>query len=134
MCLAWVPCSVWSASVGAAKPIMGTLFTLVFVASALFLLAGRAVLGEAGGWPARWGAWMAPLLILMYVRYHLDAIAAWLPASVGGPGFVAAAQNAMLVIAAVAGALLIRLRGQSWQQMLPDAVVANAATPTPSAG
>ncbi|MFZ2327027.1 MAG: MFS transporter, partial [Rhodoferax sp.] len=134
MCLAWVPCSVWSASVGAAKPIMGTLFTLVFVASALFLLAGRAVLGEAGGWPARWGAWMAPLLILMYVRYHLDAIAAWLPASMGGPFFVAAAQNAMLAIAAMAGALLIRLRGQSWQQMLPDAVVANAATPTPSAG
>jgi PAT family beta-lactamase induction signal transducer AmpG len=117
LCLAWVPYSHWSAAFGAAKPIMGTLFTVIFIASALFLLAGRAVLGEAGGRMAQLGAWTAPLLILMYARYFLDAIAKWLPGGVDAASFVAVAQAVMLGVAVLAAALLLRLGAQPWKQM-----------------
>ncbi|MES2584869.1 MAG: MFS transporter [Pseudomonadota bacterium] len=116
-CLAWAPYSYWSASFGAAKPIMGTLFTVVFIASALFLLASRAVLAEAGGWPARVGVWMAPLLLLLYVRYYLEPLSKWLPEGVNAAAFVAGMQNAILVVAVLAGLLLVLLRGQPWQKM-----------------
>nr|WP_295781233.1 MFS transporter [Rhodoferax sp.] len=116
-CLAWAPYSYWSASFGAAKPIMGTLFTVVFIASALFLLASRAVLAEAGGWPARLGVWMAPLLLLLYARYYLEAIAKWLPTSVSAPAFVAGAQNLVLAVAVLAGVTLLVLRSRPWQAM-----------------
>jgi len=117
LCLAWVPYSHWSAAFGAAKPIMGTLFTVIFIASALFLLAGRAVLGEAGGRMAQLGAWTAPLLILMYARYFLDPIAKWLPEGVDAASFVAVAQTIMLGVAVLAAALLLRLGAQPWKQM-----------------
>ncbi len=121
-CLAWAPYSYWSDAFGAAKPIMGTLFTVVFIASALFLLASRAVLAEAGGWPARLGVWMAPLLLLMYSRYYLNGIAGWLAGGVDTSHFVAGAQTVMAVIAVLAGAVILSLRGQPWQKM--QAVVA----------
>lgn len=116
-CMAWAPYSYWSASFGAAKPIMGTLFTVVFIASALFLLASRAVLAEAGGWPARVGVWMAPLLLLLYVRYYLEPLSKWLPSGVDAAAFVAGMQNAILVVAVLAGVVLVLLRGQPWQKM-----------------
>jgi PAT family beta-lactamase induction signal transducer AmpG len=116
-CLAWAPYSYWSESFGAAKPIMGTLFTLVFIASALFLLASRAVLAESGGWPARVGVWMAPMLLVLYLRYYLDDIAKWLPTSVNASTFVTGAQNAVSAVAVLAGLTLLLLRGQSWQTM-----------------
>ncbi len=116
-CMAWAPYSYWSASFGAAKPIMGTLFTVVFIASALFLLASRAVLAEAGGWPARLGVWMAPLLLLLYVRYYLDAIATWLPTTFNAAAFVAGAQSVVLAVAVLAGMTLLLLRGRPWQAM-----------------
>jgi PAT family beta-lactamase induction signal transducer AmpG len=115
--LAWVPYSHWSEAFGAAKPIMGTLFTVIFIASALFLLAGRAVLGEAGGHTAQVGVWVAPLLMLMYARYYLDKMAGWLPAGVDGASFVATAQTAMLGVAVLAAVLLLRLGAQQWKQM-----------------
>jgi PAT family beta-lactamase induction signal transducer AmpG len=117
LCLAWVPSSLWSEVFGAGKPIVGTLFTVIFIASALFLLAGRAVLGEAGGGTARLGVWVAPLLILLYARYYLNAIASWLPAGIDTASFVAGAQNAMMGVAVLAGVLLLRLGAQPWKQM-----------------
>ncbi len=117
LCLAWLPYSHWSASFGAAKPIMGTLFTLIFIASALFLLAGRAVLGSLSAWPLRYGAWLAPGLLLLYARYYLDTLASWLPQGVSAAAFVANAQTLMLVIAVTAGAVLLWLGTQSWQTM-----------------
>jgi PAT family beta-lactamase induction signal transducer AmpG len=127
-CLAWAPYSYWSASFGAAKPIMGTLFTVVFIASALFLLASRAVLTEAGGWPARLGVWMAPLLLLLYSRYYLEAIAKWLPTSVSESAFVAGGQNVVLAVAVLAGVTLLALRNRPWQAMQkqPGVPVASA--------
>ncbi|MBK7281142.1 MFS transporter [Candidatus Aalborgicola defluviihabitans] len=117
LCLAWVPSSIWSEVFGAGKPIVGTLFTVIFIASALFLLAGRAVLGDAGGRTARLGVWVAPLLILLYVRYYLDVIASWLPAGVDTASFVAGVNNTMLGVAVLAGVLLLQLGAQPWKQM-----------------
>ena len=67
-CLAWLPyrAGVWDA--GAAAPIFETLFTLVFVASAVFLAAGAAVLGATATTLGRLGLVLAPLLLAMYAR------------------------------------------------------------------
>ncbi|OYT93591.1 MAG: hypothetical protein CFE43_02390 [Burkholderiales bacterium PBB3] len=114
LCLAWLPYSYFSPMFGAAKPIMGTLFTVIFIGSALFLLAGKAVLGVAGGSAARIGAWIAPLLILMYARYFVDKISGW----VGSSGWTDVAQGVFMAVPVVAGLLLLMLGTQSWQQML----------------
>ena len=68
-CLAWLPYRAGLVNVGAAAPIFETLFTLVFVASAVFLAGG---LGGAGRQrAAAWAAGrlvLAPLLLAMYAR------------------------------------------------------------------
>jgi len=67
-CLAWLPyrSGVWN--VGAAAPIFETLFTLIFVASAVFLATGAAVLGRSASVLGRLGLVLAPLLLAMYLR------------------------------------------------------------------
>jgi MFS transporter, PAT family, beta-lactamase induction signal transducer AmpG len=67
-CLLWLPhrAGVWNT--GAAAPIFETLFTLIFVASAVFLAAGSAVLGGSATTLGRLGLVLAPLLLLMYAR------------------------------------------------------------------
>ena len=60
---------------GEAQPIVGTFYTLVFVASALYLLAGREVLGTAAGAWRRAALWIAPVLFAMYGRYWVEKIA-----------------------------------------------------------
>lgn len=67
-CLAWLPyrAGVWNA--GAAAPIFDTLFTLIFVASAVFLATGAAVLGGSASVLGRLGLVLAPLLLAMYLR------------------------------------------------------------------
>lgn len=117
LCIAWWPYSIWQASFGAARPIMGTLFTLIFVASALFLLAGRAVLGNVGGPPSRLGVWLAPLLLLMYGRYFLDGTAQRLASVFEPQAFKAVAESAMLLVTLLAGAVLIFLALQPWHEM-----------------
>ena len=65
-CIAWLPYR-WAPSLaGAAEPIVETAFTMLFVASALFLLAASQVL--AGRRLAGAGAWLALLLFAMYAR------------------------------------------------------------------
>ena len=59
---------------GPGQAIIGTFYTLVFVASALFLLAGREVLGASAGLWRRASAWVAPFLLLMYGRYWVDKL------------------------------------------------------------
>jgi PAT family beta-lactamase induction signal transducer AmpG len=67
-CLAWLPyrAGVWN--VGPAAPIFETLYTLIFVASAIFLAAGSAVLGRSASRLGRLGLVLAPLLLAMYLR------------------------------------------------------------------
>ncbi len=124
LCLAWLPYSYWSSSFGAAKPILGTLFTVVFIGSAVFLLAGKSVLGNAGGSLARWGAWIAPWLVAMYARYYLGALVGWAESD----AVMAVAQTAVMLVPVVAGAILLALGTQSWHNML------SAEHPEPVAG
>ncbi len=67
-CLAWLPFHAGMLPVGTAAPIFETLFTLVFVASAVFLATGATVLGPTAGVLSRLGLVMAPLLLAMYLR------------------------------------------------------------------
>ena len=67
-CVAWLPyrAGVWDA--GAAAPMFETLATLIFVAAAVFLAAGAAVLGTSASTLGRVGLVLAPLLLAMYAR------------------------------------------------------------------
>lgn len=67
-CVAWLPyrAGVWNP--GAAAPIFETLFTLIFVSSAVYLGAGAVLLGQSARPLARAGLVIAPLLLLMYAR------------------------------------------------------------------
>ena len=67
-CLVWLPYKAGMFNAGAAAPIFETLFTLIFVASAVFLAAGSAVLGNTALTLGRTGLMMAPLLLAMYLR------------------------------------------------------------------
>ncbi|OYU44967.1 MAG: hypothetical protein CFE44_10005, partial [Burkholderiales bacterium PBB4] len=117
LCLAWLPYSYFAAAFGAAQPIMATLFTVIFIGAALFLLAGRAVLGEAGGWVARAGVWLAPLLVLMYARYFTGKLSVW----VGTEAWVPGAQVIFQLVPAASGVVLLALGTQGWKQMVAPA-------------
>jgi PAT family beta-lactamase induction signal transducer AmpG len=127
-CFAWLPYSHWHEAVGAAQPIAGTLFTLVFVGSALFLLAGAAVLRETTGALARAGRWVAPLLLLMYARYHGDTIAGWLPSD-AAPALLAGARVVFDIVPPLGGALLLLYALRPWHELR-----ATAAAPAPAGG
>jgi MFS transporter, PAT family, beta-lactamase induction signal transducer AmpG len=101
LCLAWLPYSYFSSSFGAAQAIMGTLFTVIFVGSALFLLAGKAVLGPQGGISTRWAPVLALGLVLMYARYFTSPLAQWV----------------FWVVPAVAGVLLLMLGRSAWEPL-----------------
>lgn len=121
-CIAWLPYRLDPGALGAAAPIFETLFTVVFVASALFLLAGAAVLVQASRALVRAGAWMALLLLLMYARRwgaQLDGV--------GG----ALAEWIVRLVPVAAGALLLALAGRAWHELNGDS--AGAALPQISA-
>jgi PAT family beta-lactamase induction signal transducer AmpG len=110
MCLVWWPFQQWGDLAGAAKPIFGTFFTLVFVASALYLLAARAVLGAQSERLTRLGSWMAPLLMALYLRYFLEGLS---------ESLLPLAQAAMLTVTLVSGVVLLMLALQPWLVMRP---------------
>jgi hypothetical protein len=89
---------------------------VVFVASALFLLAGSAVLKQAPRALLRAGAWMALLLLLMYARR-------W-AAQLGAP-FADVAGTVILAVPVIAGLVLLALAAQAWRELgvaaLPNA-------------
>jgi len=107
-CLAWIPYWANHELLGRGQPIMGTFFTLVFVSSALFLLAGReALAAAAGGW-RRAALWTAPLLLAMYGRYWIDRLA-------GQPTLMAAAQTLVYLVPLLGGVVLLGLASRNWQ-------------------
>jgi PAT family beta-lactamase induction signal transducer AmpG len=91
---------------GAGQAIIGTFYTLVFVASALFLLAGREVLGTGAGAWGRAALWIAPLLFAMYGRYWVGQI---------GNGALQALATALLyAVPVAAGVVLLSLSRADW--------------------
>jgi len=107
-CLAWLPYWLNREAVGAAAPLFETLFTVVFVASALFLLASAAVLGHGSRALVRAGGWVALLLFLMYARR-------WSGELGGGAAQVASAL--ILLVPAIAGLLLLALATRGWLEL-----------------
>ena len=107
-CIAWLPYRLGQSALGAAAPIFETLFTVVFIASALFLLASAAVLAGTSRALVRAGAWMALLLFLMYARR-------W----TGNLGGAAAqlAQGLVLAVPVVAGLMLLALAARAWREL-----------------
>jgi PAT family beta-lactamase induction signal transducer AmpG len=106
-CIAWVPYWADHEAFGAAQPIMSVFFTLVFIASALFLLAGREVLaGAAGSW-RRAALWMAPLLLAMYLR-------TWVGKLSGVPVLHGLAQAFLFLVPLAAGIVLVALARRDW--------------------
>lgn len=109
-CLSWLPYSWFQTSFGEAQALMQTLFTLVFVAGALFLLASREVLGqELHRW--RSPALVAALaLLLVYLRKYISDApeSAWLHHGL---------QVLLLGIPLFAGLVLIAVSRLSWRTM-----------------
>jgi PAT family beta-lactamase induction signal transducer AmpG len=93
---------------GEAQPIVGTFYTLVFVASALYLLAGREVLGALAGPYGRAALWVAPLLMAMYGRYWVDKI--------GNAPLHSLATLLLYAVPLAGGAVLLVLAGKDWSE------------------
>ena len=113
-CLAWIPYWANHELLGRGQPIMGTFFTLVFVSSALFLLAGREVLGEAAGGWRRAALWVAPLLLAMHGRYYLDRLDSL-------PALQSAAQALVYLLPLLGGVVLLGLAWQNWHLLEAEA-------------
>lgn len=110
-CLAWLPYRMGVWSPGAAAPMFETLFTLIFVGSAVYLAAGAVVMAQNARPLARAGLAIAPLLVAMYLRRWWPE-PAWLYEAV-----------------ALLGALVLAAQAlQSWQALRGGA--APAATPS----
>jgi len=119
-CIAWLPYRLQPGALGAAAPILETVFTVVFVASALFLLAGVSVLTRVPRAWLRAGVGLALLLLLMYARRWLGA---------PGTPLADAAALVVLVVPPAAGALLLALATQGWREL----AAAGAEVPAASA-
>ena len=126
LCLGWLPYRLWQQALGAAQPIAGTVFTLVFIGAALFLLAGRAVLGGSAPALTRIGTWVALLLLAMYARYHIERIAGWLSFAMTPEAFTSGAEVVFRGVPLLAGVVLVLLAVRPWDEMRPPAVVAEA--------
>jgi PAT family beta-lactamase induction signal transducer AmpG len=109
-CLSWLPYWANHELLGRGQPIMGTFFTLVFIASALFLLAGREVLGTgAGAWrPA--ALWVAPLLLAMHGRYYLDPLNSL-------PALRSVAEVLVYLLPLAGGIVLLGLASRNWRTL-----------------
>ncbi|MBK7793310.1 MAG: MFS transporter [Betaproteobacteria bacterium] len=127
LCVGWVPYRVWQEALGAAQPIAGTVFTLVFIGASLFLLAGRAVLGDSARALTRVGAWIAPLLLAMYARYHIDRIAGWFSFAASPEAFTRGAEFLFRGVPLLAGLVLLLLALRPWGELRPQPAVAAAS-------
>ncbi len=117
LCVAWLPFRLNPGALGAMAPVAGTFFTVMFVGSALFLLAGRAVLGSAAGALRRWTTPMAVLLLAMHVRNYVDPMDAWLAPALGKGQFKAVMEIVLLAVPPMGALLLARLALLPWREM-----------------
>ncbi|MES2999896.1 MAG: MFS transporter [Pseudomonadota bacterium] len=121
-CLLWILYWPNHELLGAGQPIVGTFFTLVFIASALFLLAGREVLaGEAGPWRLA-ALWAAPLLLAMHGRYHLAKLDSM-------PMLHGIAELLMYLVPLFGGLVLLGMSTRNWSATEPAEEEGDAAKP-----
>jgi PAT family beta-lactamase induction signal transducer AmpG len=120
MCLVWLPVHYEESLLGPAQPIAGVLFSLIFVGSAVVLLAGGAVLLKAHPALARTAMGFSALTALLLLRKFLDDT----PAPVQAMGHVL-----LYIVPVLTAVLLWQLARQPWRDLAPepDAVVAAGA-------
>jgi PAT family beta-lactamase induction signal transducer AmpG len=107
-CLAWLPYWALRESFGKAQPIMSTFYTLVFIASALYLIAGREVLGAAAGAWRRASVWVALLLLAMYARSFVGRLDAM-------PALRALAEGLIYLAPLAGGVVLLAMAAKEWK-------------------
>lgn len=117
LCIIWLPLHFVQDRLGAALPIANTLFSLVFIASALFLLAGGAVLADSSIKLARLVTRFAPLMLLMLTRSHLNTIAGWLAPMLTRSQLVAFMDILYYGLPLIAAALLWQLGTRPWTEL-----------------
>ncbi len=135
LCLLWLPVYAVQDRLGSAQPIAHTLFSLVFIASALFLLTGGMVLGSAGGdsgaqRTATWAKRFAPLMLLMLLRTHLEGLANGLSPLLTLPQLQQIAPWLFYSLPVLAAVLLWQMSGQGWQGLQSGPVADGAAPAT----
>ncbi|MES2786691.1 MAG: MFS transporter, partial [Pseudomonadota bacterium] len=113
LCLLWIPYWANHEMLGRGQPIMSTFYTLVFIASALFLLAGREVLGDAAGFWRRVALWVSPLLLLMYGRNFLGKLDSM-------PALRSLAEILVYAVPLAGGIVLIALATRNWRTLDPE--------------
>ncbi|MGM9514715.1 MFS transporter [Roseateles sp. DB2] len=111
LCLVWVPAWLCREQLGEGATLMQTFFTLVFVASALFLLAAREVMGaqDIGRW-RRPALWCALLLLAVYFRKDLALLQGQAPLH-------QAAEALILLGPVLGGVTLLGLAARSWASL-----------------
>ena len=85
----------------------------MFISSALFLLAGREVLGDAAGFWRRVALWVSPLLLLMYGRSFLGKLDSM-------PALRSVADVLLYAVPLAGGIVLIALATRNWRTLDPD--------------
>ena len=118
MCLVWLPVHFEESLLGPAQPIAGVLFSLVFVGSAVVLLAGGAVLLKAHPTLARTAMGFSALAALLLLRKFLDDT----PAPVQALGHVL-----LYIVPVLTAVLLWQLARQPWRDLAPEPEAAVAA-------
>ena len=111
MCLVWLPVHVEESLLGPAQPIAGVLFSLVFVGSAVVLLAGGAVLLKAHPTLARTAMGFSALTALLLLRKFLDDT----PAPMQALGHVL-----LYIVPVLTAGLLWQLARQPWRDLTPE--------------
>jgi PAT family beta-lactamase induction signal transducer AmpG len=123
--LAWIPVSLMRSPIGEAMPLAQTLFTLIFIGSAVFLLAGAPIVGPTARRLSKAGVWLAPLLLAMYLRHYVDS-----GAQVFGPGFKTVADALLLAVPLAGAAVLFGLSRCRWEALGDELAATPDARPS----
>ena len=75
------------------------------------------MLGGSARRLARIGMWVAPLLLLMHLRYHAASIAGWFGGGAGSATFSRAAEWYFLGVPLVGGIVLLTLALRGWGEL-----------------
>ena len=119
LCLIWLPLHFMQDRLGAGLPIANTLFSLVFIGSALFLLAGGVVLAESAAQLTRICTRFAPLILLMLTRSYLDTIASWCAPLITKNNFAQLMDGFFYGLPTIAAILLWQLAAKPWAELRP---------------